>query len=131
MVGNNSYSSLRRPSYSLFIRASFANPLFLCSCPIGFCQSGKIRCPLAFLEVINCPNRLSWSVLESIYRTAREISSLVVGYRGQNAVTTVGVTKKSEREAMETAFNLTNAGIFILSRKNHCSFTWMNPGPFA
>ena len=35
LVGNDSRSSLRRPSYSLFIRASLANPLFPCSCPIG------------------------------------------------------------------------------------------------
>ena len=35
LVGN-SRSSLRRPLFSLFIRASLANQLFRCSCPIGF-----------------------------------------------------------------------------------------------
>ena len=35
LVGNDSRSSLRRPSYSFFIRASLANPLFPCSYPIG------------------------------------------------------------------------------------------------
>ena len=35
LVGNDSRSSLHRPSYTLFIRASLANPLFPCSCPIG------------------------------------------------------------------------------------------------
>ena len=35
LLGNDSRFSIRRPSYSLFIRASLANPLFPCSCPIG------------------------------------------------------------------------------------------------
>lgn len=35
LVGNDSRSSLCRPRYSLFIRASLTNPLFPCSCPIG------------------------------------------------------------------------------------------------
>ena len=38
LVGNDSRSFLRRPSYSTvfsLVRASLANPLFTCSCPIG------------------------------------------------------------------------------------------------
>ena len=86
LVSNDSSSSLRRPRYSLFIRASLANPLFPCSCPIGILgnlsinskwspayphfivffisveppgPTGKIWCPLASLEVKSCQNRLS------------------------------------------------------------------------
>ena len=78
LVSNDSRSSLRRPHYSLFIRASLANPLFPCWCPIGILgnlsinskwspahpyfiaffisvelpgPTGKIWCPLASLEV--------------------------------------------------------------------------------
>ena len=73
------------PVSAFSFRASLANPLFPCSCPIGFLgnlstsvmesrpslfysflrsvqphrPTGKIRCLLAFLVVINCPNRLS------------------------------------------------------------------------
>ena len=86
LVSNDSRSSLRRPRYSLFIRASLANPLFPCLCPIGILgnlsinskwspahphfivffvsveppgPTGKIWCPLASLEVKSCQNRLS------------------------------------------------------------------------
>ena len=86
LVGNDSRSSLRRPRYSFFIRASLANPLFPCSCPIGILgnlsinskwspaypyfivffinvespgPAGKKWCPLASLEVKSCQNRLS------------------------------------------------------------------------
>ena len=107
LVGNDSSSSLRRPSYSHFFRASSANPLFPYLCPIGILgnpsitakwrsahiyfivffisvephkSSGKIRRLFSFLVVINCPNYLR-VMLESINRTAREISSLVVCHR--------------------------------------------------
>ena len=86
LVSNDSRSSLRRPHYSLFIRASLANPLFPCSYPIRILgnlsinskwspahphfivffisveppgPTGKIWCPLASLEVKSCQNRLS------------------------------------------------------------------------
>ena len=47
LVSNDFRSSLRRPRYSLFIRASLANPLFPCLCPIGFLGNLSINSKLS------------------------------------------------------------------------------------